>query len=233
MQDGSSAWLGFDDFYPPEPLQQPPQKPQMSFDEAIERIEGAKLSLGMESRDGLELSSLQQQILIGDYYSLDESTIERFASLLEKEQHKAWKRKRGMKTHIAVRKYVRLAQELLAFEELQVSVNEFLVPELRDDDHAELDAFFNQANFGDNKSLNPKYFPIVNNDTWEIWATKSGMRQSDARDLASQKSRDLADKYEIQVDALSNIKPSSQKGEFVHRHYHYYLPSQNEYETIP
>lgn len=97
MQEPSStSWL--ENMYANEPLQPPPtqpQRPKMTFDDAIEKLESTKISLAMESRDALELYALQQQVLIGDFYSFDESTIERFASLLEKEQNKAWRKKRG------------------------------------------------------------------------------------------------------------------------------------------
>lgn len=71
------------------------KKFRITFDDALEQLEGIKLSLALESKDALELYALQQQVLIGDYYSFDEETIGKFASLLEKEQGKAWKNQRG------------------------------------------------------------------------------------------------------------------------------------------
>lgn len=53
------------------------------------------------------------------------------------------------------------------------------------------------------------------------------MSQRDARDEFMQKARDLSDKYGIKIEALAHIKPSSRGNEFIHRHYHYYLPSDN------
>lgn len=82
----------------------PHQRPrnQITFDEAIEKLESTKTNLAMESRDALELYALQQQVLIGDYYQFDSNEIERFASLLEQEQNKTWRKKRGTHklTHI-------------------------------------------------------------------------------------------------------------------------------------
>lgn len=91
------TWIEDDGFNPylnelPQPR---PTKHHMSFDDAIESLEATKTSVAMESKDGLELYALQQQVLIGDYYSFDENTIEKFATLLEQEQNKAWKKKRG------------------------------------------------------------------------------------------------------------------------------------------
>lgn len=87
-------WIGFDNTSQDLPPQ-PKSRPHMTFDEAIDELESTKVNLAMESKDALELYALQQQVLIGDYYQFDEDTIERYASLLEREQNKAWRRKRG------------------------------------------------------------------------------------------------------------------------------------------
>lgn len=46
------------------------------------------------------------------------------------------------------------------------------------------------------------------------------MTQQEARDEYSQKAKDLSDKYGQPIKALLNVKPSSHRNEFVHRHYH-------------
>lgn len=43
-----------------------------------------------------------------------------------------------MKKEIASRKFVRICQEILQFEQIYINVNELLAPDLRDDEHIEL-----------------------------------------------------------------------------------------------
>ncbi|KAI6176233.1 Acbp-1 [Aphelenchoides bicaudatus] len=196
-----------ENIYPTEPSL-PPQAshvPQItSFDDALEQLETTKLTLAMESHDALELYALQQQVsfhhwfLIGDYYAFDETEINK------------------------------LVREILAFEYIQNDINSLLFPDLRDSEQLELNALFQQATVGDNKPWNPKYFPTVSKEVWTAWSLKAGMSQRDARDEFMIRAKELADKYELKIEALSHIKKSS-ANEFVHRHYHYYqLPLQNE-----
>jgi acyl-CoA-binding protein len=100
--------------------------------------------------------------------------MEKYASLLESEQNKAWRKKRGTSTEIASRRFVRLCQEILEFEFIQNDVNNLLFPDLRDSEQLELNALFQQANVGDNKPWNPKYFPTVSKEVWTAWSSKSG-----------------------------------------------------------
>lgn len=79
-----------------------------------------------------------------------------------------------MKTDVATRKFVRLCNEILEFEGVQESINECLFPELRDNEALDLQALYQQANVGDNKPWNPKYFPTVNSEVWDAWSSKSG-----------------------------------------------------------
>jgi acyl-CoA-binding protein len=115
----SAAFLGIET----EP-QSPPQQQKLTFDEAIEQIETSKLPIALESHDGLELYALRQQVLLGDNHNDEEEL--KYASLLEREQYKRWKQKRGsikvdcdfylllgMSAELAGRKYAKLVQELL------------------------------------------------------------------------------------------------------------------------
>ncbi|KAI6234645.1 hypothetical protein M3Y99_00783600 [Aphelenchoides fujianensis] len=119
------------------------QRPKMSFDEAVELMESAPVELALESPDGLDVYALYQQSLLGDLFEEEPSA--KYALLLERAQHKAWKQKRGLTREIAQRRYVALVQELLDFERVHQQVEEVLAPELTDGQHIELLGLRKQA----------------------------------------------------------------------------------------
>jgi hypothetical protein len=82
-------------------------------------------------------------------------------------------------------------------------------------------SLFQQATVGDNKFWSPKQFPTISDEIWEKWSTKAGLSQRDARDQFAQLARDIADRYDIYIESISHLKPSSQSREFVHHHYHH------------